>query len=118
MARAFCVDFRDAQNAAAGFGAGDEIALGVESQNANVRFVAGVKEFALAIGGDGEDLAFVTSGDVESSVGCECEVPDIFRLGIEENGFFAGSGDAVNLAISRSADLHTAFTVQHVGSTP
>src|SRR4029077_2917770 len=69
LARGLRGTLGDAQNAAAGFRASKEISLGVKSQNANVRFIARVEEFALAIGSDGEDLAFVTGSDIESSVG-------------------------------------------------
>ena len=89
-----------------------KIAFGVESQHADVRFVAGVEEFALAVGGDGENLAFVAGGDVKSAVGAECEVPDVFRFGIEEDGFFAGRRNAIDLAVGRSGDVESAFGVE------
>ena len=50
-------------------------------------FVAVVEEFALTVWRHGEDLAFVSGGDVENAVGAEHEVPDVFRFGIEEDGF-------------------------------
>jgi len=106
---------RDAKDAAAGFGAGDEISFCVKSQNANVRFVAGVEKLAFAVGPDGEDLSFVTGGDIKSSVGRKSEVPDVFRFGFEENGFLAGSRDPVNLAVGRSADIESAFGVKGDG---
>src|SRR5437773_2455656 len=106
---------RDAKDAAAGFGASDEISFCVKSQNANVRFVAGVEKLAFAVGPDGEDLSFVTGGDIKSSVGRKSEVPDVFRFGFEENGFLAGSRDPVNLAVGRSADIESAFGVKGDG---
>ena len=43
----------------------------VQRQHANVRFVTGVKELALSIGRDGENLTFVTGGYKESAVRAE-----------------------------------------------
>jgi hypothetical protein len=80
-----------------------------------VSFVAGVEKFTLAIWRDGEDLSFVSGGDVESPVWPECQIPDVFCFGIEENGFFAGPRYAVNLAIGRSADIESAFGVEGDG---
>ena len=77
-----------------------------------MRFVAGVEKLAFAVGPDGEDLSFVTGGDIKSSVGRKSEVPDVFRFGFEENGFLAGSRDPVNLAVGRSADIQSAFGVK------
>ncbi len=81
---------RNAKDAAARFGAGDEIAVAVEGEDADVGFVAGVKELAFAVGRNGEDLALVASGDVKGTVGSEGEIPDVFGFGVEEDGFFAG----------------------------
>ncbi len=81
------VNARNPENAAAGFGAGDEVSLGVESENANVSFVAGVKEFALAVGSDGENPPFIPGGDVEGAVRAEGEIPNVFRFGIEKTDF-------------------------------
>src|SRR6266403_2105593 len=106
---------RDAQYAAAGFGAGDETSFCVEGQNSNVSFVAGVEEFTLAVGRDRKDLSFVTGGDVESAVGSEREIPNIFCFGIEENGLLSRSRDPVNLAVGRSADIKSAFGIEADG---
>ena len=105
----------DAQNASAGFRAGDEVAFCVECQNANVSFVAGVEEFALAVGRDSEDLPLVTGGDIESPIGRKSEVPDVFGFGIEEHGFLARRRNPVNLAVGRSADVKSAFGVKDNG---
>src|SRR5215471_18256784 len=48
---------RNSEDAAAGFGSGDKIFVFVECQNANVRFLAGVKDLALAVGSYGKELA-------------------------------------------------------------
>ena len=75
-------------------------------------FVAGVEEFALSVGSDGENLAFVAGGDVENAVGAERDIPDIFCFGIEEDGFFARDGDAIDLAVRGSGNVESAFGVE------
>src|SRR5580700_349224 len=75
-------------------------------------FVAGVEKFALAVGGDGEDLALVACGYVENAVGAESEVPNVFCFGIEEDGFFAGRGDAIDLAVGGSGHIEHASGVE------
>jgi hypothetical protein len=108
-----CVnDSSDAEDAAVGFGAGEKIVVRVERKNADVGFVAGIKEFAFTIGGDREDLAFVAGGDVKNAVGAESDVPDVFCFGIEEDRFFAGRGDAIDLPVGRSGDVQSAFGVE------
>ncbi len=54
-------------------------------------FVAGVEKFALAVGSYGEDLPLIACGNIKRAVSCEREIPDVFRLGIEEYSFFTGS---------------------------
>src|SRR5216683_5333637 len=78
-------------------------------------FVAGVEEFTFAVGRDGEYLTFVTSSDIEGSVGRKGQVPDVFCFGIEENGLLAGSRDSINLAVGGSADVERAFGVKGDG---
>src|SRR4029077_20506556 len=73
----FSGDARNTENAAAGFGAGNEIGFIVERKHADVGFIAGVEKFALAVRTDGKDLAFVASGDVERAVRAEREIPDV-----------------------------------------
>src|SRR4029077_14373415 len=77
--------------------------------------VAGVEEFAFAFGRDGEDLSFVTGGDIKSSVGRKSEVPDVFCFRIEENGFLAGGRNFVNIAVGRCADIKSAPGVKSDG---
>src|SRR5690348_6744547 len=105
----------NAQNASAGFGASDEISVGIESENANVSFVAGIEDFALAVGRDSEDLSLVAGGNVKSAVRRKREIPDVFCLGVEENGFFAVRRDFVNLAVGRSANIQRAFRIEGNG---
>src|SRR6266852_315564 len=89
----------DAKDAAAGLGSGDKIIVGVKSEHTDVRFVAGVEEFALAVRRNGEDLAFVAGGDVQRAIGCEGQIPNVFCFGVEEDVFFTGGRDAINLAV-------------------
>jgi hypothetical protein len=78
-------------------------------------FVAGVEEFALAVGRNGEDLSFIASGDEERAVGSKGEIPDVFGLGIEEDGLFASGGDAIDLAVGRRGYVERAFGVEGDG---
>src|SRR6266699_2376150 len=59
-------------------------------------FIAGIEESTFAVGRKGE-------------------VPDVFCLGIEENGFVTRSSNSVNLAVGRSADIESAFGVKGNG---
>jgi len=77
-----------------------------------VSLVAGVEEFALAVGRDGEDLAFVACGYVENAIGAESDVPDVFCFGIEEDRFFTGRGDAIDLAVGGSGHIERAAGVE------
>ena len=106
---------RDAKDPAAGFGSGDEILVGIEGQNANVRFIAGVEKFTLAIGGYSEELPLISRGHIKRAIGTESQVPDVFRFRIEENRLFAGSGNFVNLAVGRSAHIKRAFGIESNG---
>lgn len=108
----FGIGARDAKDAAVGFGAGQKILVRVEREDTDVGLVTAVKEFAFAVGRDGEDQAFVAGGDVENAVGAKSDVPDVFCFGIEEDGFFAGGGDAIDLAVGRSGDVKSAFGVE------
>src|SRR5215470_1348595 len=60
LARTLARRPRNAEDAAAGFGSGDKIFVFVECQNANVRFLAGVKNLALTVGSYGKELALVS----------------------------------------------------------
>ena len=64
-----------------------------------MRFLAGVEKLALAVGGYRKQLPFVPACDVERAVRAESQVPDVFRLGIEENGLLARGGNLVDLAV-------------------
>ena len=104
-----------ANNAPARLRSGEQIAVGVEVEDADVSFVAVVEELAFAVRCDGKNLAFVSGSDVKSAVGGESEIPDIFCFGIEEDGFFAGSRDAIDLAVGRGGDVQGAFGVESDG---
>src|SRR5229473_6549914 len=106
---------RYAEDAAAGFRAGNQIAAAVEGEDADVSFVAGVEELAFAVGRNGEDLAFVAGGDEERAVGSKGEIPDIFCFGVKEYGFFASRGNLVDLAVGGGADIERALGVEGDG---
>src|SRR6202035_2828051 len=106
---------RNAQHATVRLGAGDEISAGVKSKHADVGFVARVKKFALAVGIHSENLTLIAGGHIESAVGGKCQVPNIFCLGIEEYGFFAGRRNAIYLAVRRSAHIKIALRVESNG---
>src|SRR5712692_2859755 len=73
-------------------------------QRANVRFLSGIEKFALAIGRNGKDLAFIPGGDINGAAGAHGEVPDIFCFWLEENRFLSRWGDLVDLAVRRCGD--------------
>ncbi len=102
----------DAENAAIGLGAGEEIAFGVEAENFDVGLVAGVIEVAFALGSYGVNLAFVSGGDIESAIRAEGEVPNVFGFGFEEDAFLAGRGNFVDLAVGRGADVERALGIE------
>src|SRR5262249_25552257 len=80
----------EAEHTAAWFGASDQICLAVKGQHANVGFIAGIEKFALAVGRYRENLSLVAGRDVQGAIGAEFDVPDIFGLRVEKDGFFAG----------------------------
>ncbi len=80
----------------------------VERELTNVRFIARVKEFALTIRRNGEDLPFIPGCDVKSSVRSESEIPDVFRFRIEEDRSFTRRGNAIDLAVGRGSDIERA----------
>src|SRR6266568_4866336 len=79
----------DAQDAAVGFGPGDEILVGIEREDANVGFVARIRQFALAVGCYREKLSFVSGSNVQCAIGREGQVPNVFCLGIKKYGLLA-----------------------------
>src|SRR5262249_23462003 len=81
-------------------------------KNANVRFVAGVEEFAFAAWCDGENLTFVAGCDIQSPVRSKSEIPDVFCFRLEENGFFASCRDFVDFTVGRSRDVKCALRIE------
>ena len=106
---------RDSKDAPARFGAGEKVLVRVEGQNANVRLVARIKQFALAVGRHGKKLTFVTRGDVKCPIRGKGQIPDVFCFGVKENGLLAGCRNLVDLAVRRSADVKRAFRVEDDG---
>ena len=80
--RILAADTSNAQHAAAGFGARQQVALRIEGQHPNVRFVAVVEEFAFALWRHGQYLPFVARSYIERAVGTEQQIPDVlcFRV--------------------------------------
>ena len=74
---------RNAVYQAAAIGAGNQVALRIERQHADVGLVALEENRVLALGSDFVDLAVVAGGDVQVSGLVENEVPDVFRAGRE-----------------------------------
>src|SRR5262249_46208706 len=103
------------QHSAAGFGPDDQISFAVESQHANVSFIAGIEQLTLAVRCNCEDLSFVTSRDIQRAVRTEFEVPDVFALGVEENRLFPCRRNAVNLAVRRRAHIERASAIEGDG---
>ena len=73
----------DAIDEAGAVGAGDEVALRIPRERADVLLIALEKQFGLCIGSCGIDAVDGTraaGGDVESAGGVESHVPDVVRL--------------------------------------
>src|SRR5438309_723372 len=64
---------------------GNEIASGIESQHADVGFVALEKHRAFAAAGNAENFAPIAGGNEELALRVQCHVPDVFGLGIEKH---------------------------------
>src|SRR5258707_6700557 len=80
-----------------------------------MRFVAAIEKFALAIRRDSEDLPLIAGCDEESAVRAKSEIPDVFRFRVEEDGFFARRGNAIDLAVRRRGYIKRAFGVEGNG---
>ena len=74
---------RNAVHQAAAVRAGNQVALGIERQHADVGLVAGEKDRVLPFGGDPKDLAVIAGGDVKIAGIIEGEVPNILGRRIE-----------------------------------
>src|SRR6266436_6016421 len=77
-----------------------------------MRFVAAIEKFALTIRRHSKNLPFVAGCDEESAVRAKSEIPDVFRFRVKEDGFFAGCGDAIDLAVRRCGYIKRAFGVE------
>ena len=63
--------------------AGDQIALGIHRQHADVGFIAFEENGMLALGSDAKDFAMIAGGHVEVAGIVENQVPYVFRARIE-----------------------------------
>src|SRR5882762_4846359 len=77
-----------------------------------MRFVAAIEQFALTIRRDSENLPLIAGCDEEGAVPAKSEIPNVFRFWIKEDGFFAGCGDAIDLAVRRRGHIKHAFGVE------
>ena len=77
---------RNAVDESAAVGAGNQIALRIEGEDANVGFVALEKYRVLAVGRDAKNLAMVAGSNVEVARLIQSEIPDIFCAGLEIDG--------------------------------
>ncbi len=78
-------------------------------------FVARIKFLALAIRRDGKNLSGIARGDIQSSVLVHDQVPNIFRLGIEEDRGLARRCYLVHFSVRRCADEQISRGVQSDG---
>src|SRR6267154_275751 len=77
-----------------------------------MRFVAAIEKFALAIRRHSENLPLIAGRDEESAVGAKSEIPDVFRFRVEEDGFFPGWRNAIDLAVRRCGHIKHTFGVE------
>src|SRR5712675_3275517 len=80
-----------------------------------MRFIAAIEKFTFTIRRDGENLPLIAGCDEESAVRAKSEIPDVFRFRIKKDGFFAGCGDAIDLAVRRCGYIKHAFGVEGDG---
>src|SRR5882762_6714298 len=78
-------------------------------------FIAAIEKFTFTIRRDSENLAFIAGCDEESTVRAKSEIPNVFRFRIKEDGFFAGWGNAIDLAVRRRGYIKRAFGVEGNG---
>src|SRR5882762_10153159 len=78
-------------------------------------FIAAIEKFTFTIRRDSENLAFIAGCDEESAVRAKSEIPNVFRFGVKEDGFFAGCGNAIDLAVRRCGYIKRAFGVEGNG---
>ena len=78
--------WRDAIDQAAAIGAGNQIPLGIEGEDANVHFVAFEEQRVFAVGADLVDFAMIARGYVKIAGVVEGEIPDVFGAGVEVDG--------------------------------
>ena len=71
---------------AATVGPGDEVALHIERENANVRLVTLEEKRVLPVGSHTKYFSVITGRDVEIAGVIESEGPNVFGLGIEKDG--------------------------------
>src|SRR5581483_5030202 len=71
---------------AAAIRAGNQISLRIECEHADVRLIAFEKKRVLAIRRNTKDFAMVSGRDIQIAAVVESEAPDVFGLGVEEEG--------------------------------
>src|SRR5262249_45318206 len=99
---------------------GDQVALGIEVEDADVGFVGLEEDRAFAGLVYAENLAAVPSGDIKPTFGVKGHVPDVLGLGIKKDfrtelararRGFGGACDPVHLAVRRRCGLYRARVI-------
>ena len=93
----------NAQNPPTGFGTGQNVSFRVERQRTDMSFFAGIKNLALAVRRDRENLSGVAGRYVKRSVLIGDNVPDVFHFRVEKNGRLACRGDFIYFSVRRGA---------------
>ena len=86
--------------------AGDQVAFGVDRQRAHVRLLGPVEHAAFTVRRDAVNLALVAGGDEEIALMVEHHGPDVFRLGLVEDGRLAIAVDAIDAPVGRSRGVY------------
>ena len=76
---------RDAIDQPTAVGSGDQVAGVVEIECADLRLIALEEQSAVAVAIHTEDLAAIAGADIDLPLAIECQRPNVFRLGIEED---------------------------------
>src|SRR6185312_12250958 len=115
---------RDAIYQSAAVRAGNQVALGIESEHAHVSFVGLEEDCALAILLHAKNFAVISCGDVQAALRVELHVPDVFGFWIKKSlhcelrGCGRApclAGDSIYLAIWRRSRVNRAILTQRDG---
>ena len=104
----------DAVQDAVRLAAGEQLPIAVQGQAGDVRLSGLIVNFALAGGGDAEDLALIAGADIQRAVGRDGQRPDVTGAGREVLAGLALQ-DAIDLSIRRCAGVDGARRVNRQG---